>query len=163
MRRTTSAQTGADLQVQFEEPVSQQRAMEEVTLAIQRAGESRRLNELCDFSGDIFTNQKGKALSLRTWILFDGHENTLNGMSRPSQRMILMVSAQWSSFGFTAGSSARSQLDISRNDMVKHNHRVYIIQFWWFRRHEPNHHYYCYWGRNYHHGWAQLGSGTTIL
>ena len=38
--RTTSAQTGADLQVQFDEPVSKQRALEEITLAIGRAGVS---------------------------------------------------------------------------------------------------------------------------
>ena len=35
--RTTSAQTGADLQVQFDEPISKQQAMEEITLAIGRA------------------------------------------------------------------------------------------------------------------------------
>ena len=60
--RTTSAQTGADLQVQFEEPVSQQRAMDEVTLAIQRAGESEdRLNRLCDFSGrHIHQSERGR-------------------------------------------------------------------------------------------------------
>ena len=117
--RTTSAQTGADLQVQFEEPVSQQRAMEEVTLAIQRAGESEIDSiDYVTSVGDIFTNQKGEGSLLRTWILFDGHENTLQWDEQTiPEDDIDLVSAQWSSFGFTAGSSARNQLDISRNDI----------------------------------------------
>ena len=116
--RTTSAQTGADLQVQFEEPVSQQRAMDEVILAIQRADESEI--ESIDYMtsvGDIFTNQKGEGSLLRTWILFDGHENTLqwDEQTIPGDD-IARVSSDWASSGFTAGSSARSQLDISRSD-----------------------------------------------
>ena len=117
--RTTSAQTGADLQVQFEEPVSQQRAMDEVTLAIQRAGDSEIDSiDYVTSVGDIFTNQKGEGSLLRTWILFDGHENTLqwDEQTIPGDDIDL-VSADWASFGFTAGSSARSQLDISRNDV----------------------------------------------
>ena len=117
--RTTSAQTGADLQVQFEEPVSQQRAMDEVDLAIQRA----RVSEIDSIDyvtsvGDIFTNQKGEGSLLRTWILFDGNENTLqwDEQTIPGDD-IDVVSAGWASFGFTAGSSARSQLDISKNDI----------------------------------------------
>ena len=117
--RTTSAQTGADLQVQFEEPVSQQRAMDEVTLAIQRAGESKIDSiDYVTSVGDIFTNQKGEGSLLRTWILFDGHENTLqwDEQTIPGDDIDL-VSTGWASFGFTAGSSARSQLDISNNDI----------------------------------------------
>ena len=117
--RTTSAQTGADLQVQFEEPVSQQRAMDEVILAIQRADESEI--ESIDYMtsvGDIFTNQKGEGSLLRTWILFDGHENTLqwDEQTIPGDD-IARVSSDWASSGFTAGSSARSQLDISKSDI----------------------------------------------
>ena len=117
--RTTSAQTGADLQVQFEEPVSQQRAMDEVTLAIQRAGESEIDSiDYVTSVGDIFTNQKGEGSLLRTWILFDGHENTLqwDEQTIPGDDIDL-VSTGWASFGFTAGSSARSQLDISNSDI----------------------------------------------
>ena len=117
--RTTSAQTGADLQVQFEEPVSQQRAMDEVILAIQRAGESEIDSiDYVTSVGDIFTNQKGEGSLLRTWILFDGNENTLqwDEQTIPGDD-IDVVSAGWASFGFTAGSTARSQLDISKNDI----------------------------------------------
>ena len=90
--RTTSAQTGADLQVQFEEPVSQQRAMEEVTLAIQRAGESEIDSiDYVTSVGDIFTNQKGEVSLLRTWILFDWHENTpvsYTHLTLPTKRIV---------------------------------------------------------------------------
>ena len=68
--------------------------------------------------GDIFTNQKGEGSLLRTWILFAGHENTLqwDEQTIPGDDIDL-VSTGWASFGFTAGSSARSQLDISNNDI----------------------------------------------
>ena len=68
--------------------------------------------------GDIFTNQKGEGSLLRTWILFDGHENTLqwDEQTIPGDDVDL-VSDGWATFGFTAGSSARSQLDISKNDI----------------------------------------------
>ncbi|MFL2959671.1 MAG: hypothetical protein ACJZ5P_06470 [Candidatus Thalassarchaeaceae archaeon] len=118
--RTTSAQTGADLQVQFEEPVSQQRAMDEVILAIQRAGESEIDSiDYVTSVGDIFTNQKGEGSLLRTWILFDGHENTLqwdeqtipgDDIDRSIGRLGILRIYRWL---FTA----RSQLDISTNDI----------------------------------------------
>ena len=97
--RTTSAQTGADLQVQFDEPVTEQQAMDEVMLAIQRAG----LSEISDIDymtsvGDIFTNQKGEGSLVRTWILFDGHQNTLqwDGQTIPGD-YIESVSLDWAS------------------------------------------------------------------
>ena len=102
-----------------EEPVSQQRAMDEVILAIQRAGESEIDSiDYVTSVGDIFTNQKGEGSLLRTWILFDGHENTIqwDEQTIPGDD-IDVVSDGWASFGFTAGSSARSQLDISKNDI----------------------------------------------
>ena len=117
--RTTSAQTGADLQVQFDEPVTEQQAMNEVMLAIQRAG----LSEISDIDymtsvGDIFTNQKGEGSLVRTWILFDGHQNTLqwDEQTIPGDD-IEAVSLDWASSGFTAGSSAKSQFDISSSDV----------------------------------------------
>ena len=117
--RTTSAQTGADLQVQFDEPISQQRAMEEVTLAIQRADVSEI--DSIDYMtsvGDIFTNQKGEGSLLRTWIVFDGHEDTLqwDEQAIPGSD-IGAVSDDWALSGFTAGGAARNQLDISKSDV----------------------------------------------
>tara|TARA_B100000900_G_scaffold153727_1_gene130565 strand:- start:1125 stop:2345 length:1221 start_codon:yes stop_codon:yes gene_type:complete len=117
--RTTSAQTGADLQVQFDEPISQQRAMEEIMLAIQRADVSEI--DSIDYMtsvGDIFTNQKGEGSLLRTWIVFDGHEDTLqwDEQAIPGSD-IGAVSDDWALSGFTAGGAARDQLDISKSDV----------------------------------------------
>ena len=116
--RTTSAQTGADLQVQFDEPISKQQAMEHVDLAIERADVPEI--DMIDYMtsvGDIFTNQKGEGSLLRTWILFDGHEDTLqwDEQAIPGSD-IGAVSADWAMAGFTAG-GVRDQLDVSRTDV----------------------------------------------
>ena len=106
--RTTSAQTGADLQVQFDSAVTEQQARDEVMLAIQRAGYS----EITDISSmtsvaDIFTNPKSQNSLVRTWVLFDGHENTLiwDTQTIPRDDIDAAVS-QWSSGSFTAGAAA---------------------------------------------------------
>ena len=106
--RTTSAQTGADLQVQFDSAVTEQQARDELILAIQRAGDS----EITDISSmtsvaDIFTNPKSQNSLVRTWVLFDGHENTLiwDSQTVPRDDIDAAVS-QWSSGSFTAGAAA---------------------------------------------------------
>ena len=116
--RTTSAQTGADLQVQFDEPVSKQRAMEEITLAIRRAGISE-IDSIDNMTsvGDIFTNQKGEGSLLRTWVVFDGHEDTLQWDEQAISGSIGSVTSEWTVSGFTAGQAARGQLDVSKADV----------------------------------------------
>ena len=106
--RTTSAQTGSDLQVQFDSPVSEQQARNELMLAIQRAGDS----DITDISSmtsvaDIFTNPKSQNSLVRTWVLFDGHEDTLiwDTQTIPGDDIDAVVS-KWSSGSFTAGSAA---------------------------------------------------------
>jgi len=116
--RTTSAQTGADLQVQFDEPVSKQRALEEITLAIGRAGVSEI--DSIDYMtsvGDIFTNQKGEGSLLRTWVVFDGHEDTLQWDEQAIPGSIGSMAPEWAVSGFTAGQAARGQLDVSKADV----------------------------------------------
>ena len=106
--RTTSAQTGSDLQVQFDSPVTEQQARNELMLAIQRAGDS----DITDISSmtsvaDIFTNPKSQNSLVRTWVLFDGHEDTLiwDTQTIPGDDIDAVVS-KWSSGSFTAGSAA---------------------------------------------------------
>ena len=106
--RTTSAQTGSDLQVQFDSPVTEQQARNELMLAIQRAGDS----DITDISSmtsvaDIFTNPKSQNSLVRTWVLFDGHEDTLiwDTQTIPGDDIDAVVS-EWSSGSFTAGSAA---------------------------------------------------------
>jgi len=111
--RTTSAQTGADIQVQFDSPVTEQQARDEVMLAIQRAGDA----DVTDIDSmtsvaDLFTNPEGKSALIRTWVLFDGHEDTLiwDSQAIPGDEIDAIVSG-WSGGGFTAGEAARDVLD----------------------------------------------------
>ena len=111
--RTTSAQTGADIQVQFDSPVTEQQARDEVMLAIQRAGDA----DVTDIDSmtsvaDLFTNPEGKSALIRTWVLFDGNEDTLiwDSQAIPGDDIDAIVSG-WSGGGFTAGEAARDVLD----------------------------------------------------
>ena len=107
--RTTSAQTGADMQVQFDSAVTEEQARAEVMLAIQRAGDSD-ISDIDSMTSvaDIFTNPKGQNSLIRTWVLFDGHDDTLiwDAQAIPGDDIDSVVSA-WSGGGFTAGESAR--------------------------------------------------------
>ena len=109
--RTTSAQTGADMQVQFDSAVTEEQARAEVMLAIQRAGGSITDIDSMTSVADIFTNPKGQNSLIRTWVLFDGHDDTLiwDAQAIPGDDIDSVVSA-WSSGGFTAGESAREVL-----------------------------------------------------
>ena len=64
--------------------------------------------------GDIFTNQKGEGSLLRTWVVFDGHEDTLQWDEQAIPGVYGAVSPEWAVSGFTAGQAARDQLDVSR-------------------------------------------------
>ena len=117
-QRTTSAENGADVQVQFDSPVTEEHARAEVMLAIQRAGDG----DITDIDamtsvGDIFTNKKGEGSLIRTWVLFDEHEDTLiwDTQTVPQDDIDNSVNA-WKNSGFSAGSQARSQLDLSSGD-----------------------------------------------
>ena len=111
--RTTSAQTGADIQVQFDSPVTEQQARDEVILAIERAGDGDIIDiDSMTSVADLFTNPEGKSALLRTWVLFDGHEDTLiwDTQAIPGDDIDAIVSG-WSGGGFTAGEGARDVLD----------------------------------------------------
>ena len=111
--RTTSAQTGADIQVQFDSPVTEQQARDEVMLAIQRAGDSDIIDiDSMTSVADLFANPEGKSALLRTWVLFDGHEDTLiwDTQAIPGDDIDAIVSG-WSGGGFTAGEAASDVLD----------------------------------------------------
>jgi len=111
--RTTSAQTGADIQVQFDSPVTEQQARDEVMLAIQRAGDADVTNiDSMTSVADLFTNPEGKSALIRTWVLFDGNEDTLiwDSQAIPGDDIDAIVSG-WSGGGFTAGEAARDVLD----------------------------------------------------
>ena len=112
--RTASAQSGADIQVQFAQPVTEQEAITIITEAIIRADdpEVQEVQSATAVSS-IFTNPKGEGAVLTTWIVFDGHEDTLHWdkQSVPGDDIDVVVN-QWSENGFTAGEAAVDILDI---------------------------------------------------
>lgn len=112
--RTASAQSGADIQVQFAQPVTEQEAITIITEAIIRADdpEVQEVQSATAVSS-IFTNPKGEGAVLTTWIVFDGHEDTLHWdkQSVPGDDIDAVVN-QWSENGFTAGEAAVDILDI---------------------------------------------------
>ena len=112
--RTASAQSGADIQVQFTQPVTEQEAITIITEAIIRADDSE-VQEVQSATAvsSIFTNPKGEGAVLTTWIVFDGHEDTLHWdkQSVPGDDIDVVVN-QWSENGFTAGEAAVDILDI---------------------------------------------------
>ena len=121
--RSTSAQTGADMQVQFSSAVSEQQAMDEVLLAIERTGSSEitgvshmtSTGFLCSpVDPTCKVNKQGDTSRISVWILFDGHENTLHWDEQtiPGDE-IAPLALEWAGSGFTAGSDVRRALDVS--------------------------------------------------
>jgi len=118
--RTTSAENGADLQVQFSTPMSETQARNEILLAIQRVDNSN-IKDIDSMTsvGDIFTSPLGEDSRLRTWIVFDGHEETLLWDTQTIPTYVSDASLLWKDNWFTAGSDARSQLGLSSSDISK--------------------------------------------
>ncbi len=113
--RTTSAENGADLKVQFSTPMTEQQARDAIQLAIQRVDNSN-IQDIDSMTsvGDIFTSVKGEDSRLRTWILFDNHEDTLlwDTQTIPGSS-VSDVSTSWSNNWFTAGSNAHTQIGLT--------------------------------------------------
>ena len=82
-------------------------------MAIERAGDGD-ITSISSMTAvaDIFTNPKGENALVRTWVLFDGHDDTLiwDAQAIPGDGIDQIVSS-WASGGFTAGSSARDVFD----------------------------------------------------
>ena len=117
--RTTSADNGSDIQVQFSTSISEKEARDAVQLAIGKI-DNYNIDNIDSMTsvGDVFTNLQGEGTRLRTWILFDNHEDTLlwDTQAIPGTS-INDVSTEWSNGGFTAGEIA-NQLDISGGDFI---------------------------------------------
>ena len=76
--RTTNAQNGADLKIQFDTALTEQEARSRVMQSIELIND----NDISDISsmtsvGTIFTETKDTGVPLLTWVVFDGHEDTL--------------------------------------------------------------------------------------
>ena len=116
--RTTSAENGADLKVQFSTPMSETQARNEILLAIERV-DNPNIKDIGSMTsvGDIFTSPMGEDSRLRTWIVFDDHEETLLWDTQTIPTYVSDASLLWKNNWFTAGSNARGQLGLSSSDI----------------------------------------------
>jgi ABC-type antimicrobial peptide transport system permease subunit len=105
--RTASAQVGADIQVQFEGPVSEDVARQRVESAIANlgAGAIDDIDSMTSVGSTFVTAKEGGGL-VPALVLFDGHEDTLIWDEQ---------AAPWDSYGgnmITIGDSARDFFEI---------------------------------------------------
>ena len=111
--RTTNAQNGADLMVQFDSSLTEEEARNQIMLSINSIGD----NDISDISSmtsvaRTLTQTKEEGIMLLTWVVFDGHQDTLiwDNQAIPGND-IEDISETWRLSGYTAGTSARESLD----------------------------------------------------
>jgi hypothetical protein len=111
--RTTNAQNGADLMVQFDSSLTEEEARNQIMLSINSIGD----NDITDISSmtsvaRTLTQTKEEGNLLLTWVVFDGHQNTLiwDTQAIPGND-IEDMSETWRLGGYTAGTAARESLD----------------------------------------------------
>ena len=111
--RTTNAQNGADLMVQFDTSLTEQEARNQIMQSIVSIDD----NDITEISSmtsvaQTITKTKAEGTMLITWVLFDGHEDTLiwDSQAIPGDD-INEISETWRLGGYTAGSDARNSLD----------------------------------------------------
>lgn len=111
--RTTDAQNGADLRVQFDSGYTEQEAMTLVMSSIASVGDSEidDVNSMTSIGNIIATNKDGGGI-YPVWVLFDGHEDTLlwDEQSIPGDDPTSLAQVL-SQGGYLAGPGARNQLD----------------------------------------------------
>jgi len=113
--RTTSAQNGADLQVQFDSEQSENEAMNLVMQSIQTVNNDAisDIDSMVSVSylfPGVLDRDSGGVYS--AWILFDGHEDTLiwDEQAIPGSNVGKMAE-DWSQGAYTVGDGARDALD----------------------------------------------------
>ena len=111
--RTTNAQNGADLMVQFDTSLTEQEAHNQIKQSIDSIDD----NDITEISSmtsvaQTITKTKAEETMLITWVVFDGHEDTLiwDSQAIPGDD-INEISETWRLGGYTAGQDARNSLD----------------------------------------------------
>ena len=116
--RTASADIGADLQVQFVDPVSKEQAEDAVKNAIDRINNDE-ISEIKSSAsvGTIYPTVKGNSGVITTYIIFDNTEDTLiwDKQAVPNRNIDNTIN-ELSNDRFTAGEGAISLLDLPDND-----------------------------------------------
>jgi len=109
--RTTNSQNGADLKIQFDSPLTEQEVMTIVNSSI-RSVDDNDISEIVSMTsvGSILTSLE-EGGSIPTWILFDGHEDTLiwDKQAIPGDE-ISTISSEWGATSYTAGSGLEGAL-----------------------------------------------------
>tara|TARA_B100001769_G_scaffold263516_1_gene246857 strand:+ start:73 stop:1656 length:1584 start_codon:yes stop_codon:yes gene_type:complete len=110
--RTTNAQNGADVMVQFDTALTEEQARNQMMLSIDSISDNQ-INDISSMTSvaRTLTQTKEEGISLLTWVVFDGHENTLiwDSQAIPGDD-IDEISETWRNGGYTAGGDARSTL-----------------------------------------------------
>ena len=116
--RTASADIGADIQVQFVDPVSKEQAEAAVITAIDRidSDEVRKIESSASI-GTMYPTAKGSSGVVTTYVIFDGTDDTLlwDKQAVPNSNLDKTISGL-SSDKFTAGEGAIGLLDLPDND-----------------------------------------------
>ena len=111
--RTTNAQNGADLMVQFDTSLTEEEARNQIMLSIDSIGDND-INDISSMTSvaRTLTQTKDEGIMLFTWVLFDGQEDTLiwDSQAIPGDD-INKISETWRLGGYTAGTEARENLD----------------------------------------------------
>jgi len=111
--RTTNAQNGADLKIQFDTALTEQEARNRVMQSIELINDND-ISEISSMTsvGTIFTETKDTGVSLLTWVVFDGHQDTLiwDKQAIPGDD-IASFADNLGGNGYTAGNLAEDSLD----------------------------------------------------
>ena len=111
--RTTDAENGADLMVQFDSGYTEQGAMTLVMQSITNVNDADidGIDSMTSVGSILVTNKEDGSF-YPVWVVFDGHEDTLlwDEQAIPGDD-IDDISEKWSQGAYTAGPSAVRQLD----------------------------------------------------
>ena len=119
--RTASADIGADIQVQFVDPVSKEQAETTVLSAIERMNNDEIKNiESSASIGTIYPTAKGNSGVITTYIIFDNTDDTLlwDRQSVPNKNIDATINGL-SNDKFTAGEGAIGLLDLPDNEELE--------------------------------------------
>jgi len=118
--RTASADVGADLQIQFVDPISKEEAQSAVENAINKVNDKEIKEIKSSVSvGTIYPTTKGNSGIITTYVIFDNSENTLIwDQQAVPDRNIDRTMNKLANDGFTAGEGAISLLDLPEADEI---------------------------------------------
>ena len=107
--RTASVQAGSDLQVNFNRPMTNEQAVNEVNAALERLDYSASIDSTA--VGSIFSSVQNEGTQLVTWVVFENHDDVLMWDSQSFSESKSTTYERWGNRGFTAGGDAVDVLD----------------------------------------------------